>query len=121
MKNTITQFLSVLLIAVLTSCGNTTGGTNYYAKAGMVTPSLGDEEVDTHLKSFETLYNQLSTSVEANDKDANNLNKLSLAYSDWILKAMELKEKLPADKQKTLNDFVERTNKPWNVQKDKLF
>lgn len=121
MKNIIKQFLLIFSIVIITSCGNGTDGANHYAKAGMVTPTFGNEEVDAHLKSFETLYNQLSTAVQANDKDADNLNKLSIAYSDWILKALTLKEKLPADKQKKLNDFVEGTTQPWKVQKDKLF
>lgn len=123
MKNTINKFLLVVSIAVITACGNSKNSdeVNYFSQSGLVTPTFNNEKLDSHLKSFETIYNDLASSAKANNKDADNLNELSIAYSDWILESLKLKEQLPAEEQKKLNDYVESTTKPWNAQKDKLF
>ncbi|WP_316803505.1 hypothetical protein [Pedobacter nototheniae] len=122
MKN-IWSFFSIFALAGIfffTACKEKQTGysRNYYAEAAILTPEFTNEAVNKHIKEFNALYNELA--FAANQKEKGLLPNLNKSFSSWILKAVELKEKLPAEEQKKLNDYMEKANSAWNQQKDIL-
>lgn len=115
---------SIVLIILASLCyacsnGTKTDGINYFDKAGLVTPTFQNENLNQHLKSFEELFNELGTA--ANIKDKARRNQFSIAYSDWILDAKKFKDSIPVKDQQKLDNYLVSTTVPWNVLKNNLF
>lgn len=118
---TIKYFTLIILISLCYSCssGSKTDGTNYFNKAGLVTPTFKNDNLNKHLKSFEELFNELGTAAKIKDKAKRN--NFSIAYSDWIIDAKKFKDSIPTEEQKKLDNYLESTTVPWNVLKNNLF
>jgi uncharacterized lipoprotein YehR (DUF1307 family) len=120
MKTIKTMLLSVTVVAAMlfSACGDSTPTKNYYAESGLSMETFSSQELNSHLKKFESLYNEMAFAVEKNDKGADA--KLSVAFSDWVLKALSLKDTLPAQEQKKFDDCLEKINSKWAEKKSKL-
>lgn len=108
-----------LVASVLVSgCKNAAPAKNYFAESGIKAETFSNQEMNNHLKQFEVLYNDMAFVVEKKDKA--ELSRLSIAFSDWILKALSLKDSLPADEQKKFDDYLEKINNKWTEKKGAL-
>lgn len=115
-----TFLLSVAVVATIlfSGCKESLPSKNYFADSGLTMETFSNQELNNHLKKFETLYNEMSVAVEKNDKGADS--GLSAAFSDWILEALALKDSLSASEQKKFDNYLEKINNKWTEKKDKL-
>ncbi|WP_118975283.1 hypothetical protein [Taibaiella koreensis] len=111
--------LPVITLVLLVSCGSGASGThNYFAETEIGAPHFGSVTVNKHLKEFGIYYNELATAVTVKNKEA--LPELSRLFSDWIIKAVSLRETLPPGEQNAFDSYLAQTNKVWDEQKNQL-
>lgn len=115
---TLTAFVALLLLA---ACGgpSAAGPTqNYFATTQIKAPQLSNTTLNKHLAEFAIYYNELAAAVEVRNKEA--MPELSRLFSDWIAKAMSLRETLLTGEQGAFDTYMDRANQAWNEQKNML-
>lgn len=115
------KLFCILIIIVASSACSGSGGKNinYFARAGLVSPKFEGQELNEHLKSFETLFNDLGTAAAR--KELNKRDELNIAYSNWYVKAKQFGPKLSREEGQRLLDYLGRTKTAWNTYYSDLF
>jgi len=105
----------------LASCNGSSGASdtqNYFATTQIQTPRFSNDIINKHLAEFALYYNELAAAAEVKNKEA--MPELSRLFSDWIVKAMSLRETLSTGEQGAFDTYMDRANQVWNEQKSLL-